>query len=677
MPALKNIKELRSLQGHLAYIRRFISNLARRCQPLSHLMKKDAPFIWDHACQNDFESIKTYLLNSPVLGAPISEKPLILYIAAQEESLGAMLVQNDEENKERALYYLSRRLTKNELMYSPIEKMCLALVFSSQKLRHYFQAHTIHLVAKADPKALKGQALANFLADHPISADWEISEEFPDEDVLFIEVLQPWTMFYDGAARLEGAGAGVIFVSPQKQVLPYAFILREKCSNNVAEYQALILGLQMATEMKILDLEIFGDSKLIINLLCGDYEVKKDDLVPYFQYASHLLKNLEGVTHEHVPREENRMADALANLATTLALQEGENVNVHVCKQWILPQLLDYRLEEANAITVMPIKDNDWRQPLIDYLQHGKLPNDRRHRAEIRRRAPRFIFFKDTLFRRSFEGVFLRCLRKEESQQAMEESHSGICGAHQSGPKLHFRGLDAVGPLTKSSAGHLYILAATDYFSKWAEAILAKEVKKETVVDFIKSNIIFRYGVPRHIIIDNGTPFINKLMDKLCDKFDFMQRTSSMNNAPANGLADAFNKTLSNLLKKVVAKSRPDWTPTQATPYSLVYGVEAVLPLERRIPSLRIALQEGLTDEENAKLYLAEFEALDEKRLEAQQQLECYQARISKAFDKKVKPRSFKFEDLVLPLRRPIITNRRTHNKFLSKWDGPYVAVEV
>ncbi|KAG5523771.1 hypothetical protein RHGRI_030682 [Rhododendron griersonianum] len=68
------------------------------------------------------------------------------------------------------------------------------------------------------------------------------------------------------------------------------------------------------------------------------------------------------------------MADALANLATTLARQEGENVNVHVCEQWILPQLLDCRLEEANAITILPIEDNDWRQPLIDYLQHGKLP---------------------------------------------------------------------------------------------------------------------------------------------------------------------------------------------------------------------------------------------------------------------------------------------------------------
>ncbi|XP_074297444.1 uncharacterized protein LOC141628170 [Silene latifolia] len=114
-----------------------------------------------------------------------------------------------------------------------------------------------------------------------------------------------------------------------------------------------------------------------------------------------------------------------------------------------------------------------------------------------------------------------------------------------------------------------------------------------------------------------------------------------MYNASANGLAEAFNKTLCNLLRKVVAKSKRDWherigealwayrttckTPTQAIPCALVYGVEAVLPLELQIPSLRIAIQEGLTDDENDKLRLAELEAPDEKRLEAQQKLQCYQ----------------------------------------------------
>ncbi|KAL0313206.1 UNVERIFIED_CONTAM: hypothetical protein Sradi_5719900 [Sesamum radiatum] len=162
--------------------------------------------------------------------------------------------------------------------------------------------------------------------------------------------------------------------------------------------------------------------------------------------------------------------------------------------------------------------------------------------------------------------------------------------------------------------------------------------------------------------------------------------------AAANGLAEAFNKTLCSLLKKVVVKSKRDWherigealwayrttvrTPTQSTPYALVYGVEAVLPLEQQIPSLRIAIQ-GLTEEENARIWLEELEALDEKRLEAQQKLECYQARLSKAFNKKVRPRSFQVSDLVLAVRRPIITTHRTENKFLSKWDGPYVVKEA
>ncbi|KAM1981775.1 hypothetical protein ACFX15_038227 [Malus domestica] len=255
-------------------------------------------------------------------------------------------------------------------------------------------------------------------------------------------------------------------------------------------------------------------------------------------------------------------------------------------------------------------------------------------------------------------------------------------------------GLDVVGPIApKSSTGEAYILAATDYFSKWAEAVPLKEVKKETVVCFIKGHIIHRYGVPRYIVTDNGKQFSNRLMDELCEKYKFKQRKSSMYHAPANGLAEAFNKTLCNLLKKVIGRTKKDWherigealwayrttyrTPTQATPYSLVYGVEAVLPLESQIPSLRMAIQEGLTDEENAKLRLQELEALDEKRLEAQQHLECYQARLSKAFNKKVLPRSFQMGDLVLSLRRPIITTHKTKSKFTSKWDGPYVVQEV
>ena len=107
--------------------------------------------------------------------------------------------------------------------------------------------------------------------------------------------------------------------------------------------------------------------------------------------------------------------------------------------------------------------------------------------------------------------------------------------------------------------------------------------------------------------------------------------------------------------------------PTQETPYFLIYGVEVVLPLEHQIPSLRISIHEGLTNEDKAKLRLQELEALEEKRLESQQSLECYQACLSRTFNKKVCLRSFQVDDLVLAIRRPIITTHNTGIKFTSK----------
>ncbi|XP_070050936.1 uncharacterized protein [Nicotiana tomentosiformis] len=150
--------------------------------------------------------------------------------------------------------------------------------------------------------------------------------------------------------------------------------------------------------------------------------------------------------------------------------------------------------------------------------------------------------------------------------------------------------------------------------------------------------------------MNNGKSFDNRLMNKICELFGIKHRNYSMYNAAANGLAEAFNKTLCNLLKKVVSKSKRDWYDS---------------------------IQEGITDEENARLRLAELDALDEKRLEAQQSLECYQARLSRAFNKRVRPRSFQVGDQVLAIRRPIITSHKPVGKFTSKWDGPYVVQEA
>ena len=110
MPPPRSITQLRSFQGKVAYLRRFIANLSGKCQPFATLNKKDIKFKWDEHCQRAFDEIKSYLTHPPVLAAPIPGKSLILYTAALDESLGALLAQTNKEGKENALYYLSHRL---------------------------------------------------------------------------------------------------------------------------------------------------------------------------------------------------------------------------------------------------------------------------------------------------------------------------------------------------------------------------------------------------------------------------------------------------------------------------------------------------------------------------------------------------------------------------------------
>jgi len=126
----RNFRELRGLQGRLAYIWRFISNLSRRCQPFTKLMKKGVSFIWDDACQQAFEEIKQYLTQPPVLTAPVSGKPFLIYVRAMDYSLGDLLAQNNDQGHEEAIYYLSRTMIRAEHWYNPIGKECLALVFA-------------------------------------------------------------------------------------------------------------------------------------------------------------------------------------------------------------------------------------------------------------------------------------------------------------------------------------------------------------------------------------------------------------------------------------------------------------------------------------------------------------------------------------------------------------------
>ncbi|RDY06704.1 Retrovirus-related Pol polyprotein, partial [Mucuna pruriens] len=170
-------------------------------------------------------------------------------------------------------------------------------------------------------------------------------------------------------------------------------------------------------------------------------------------------------------------------------------------------------------------------------------------------------------------------------------------------------GLDIIGPIEpKASNGHRFILVAIDYFRKWVEATSYPNVMKSVI-----TSIICRYGLPTHIILNNGTNLNNKMMTELCEQFKIKHHNSTPHRPKMNGVVEAANKNIKNIVQKMVVMCK-DWhdmlpyalhwyrtlmrTSTRATPYSLVYGIEAVLPVEVEIPSLRVLDEVELEDAE-------------------------------------------------------------------------------
>ncbi|XP_070037117.1 uncharacterized protein [Nicotiana tomentosiformis] len=247
-------------------------------------------------------------------------------------------------------------------------------VLSDRLAIWYLQFQTFEILYILQ-KAVKGQALADFLADHPIPDDWELTDELPDEDAMVIEVQPPRKMYFDGATHHGGASAGVVFVTSQGEILPYSFTLTQLYFNNVAEYQALILGLEMAVKIKRLQLEVFGDSQLMVNPFQGSYKVKKPELRPYHDYAKHIMGWLGDVTIQHVPRKENKKADVLAALASSLTLPDQTQVTV--CQKWVVSPPNEAEGEEnelKHLVNISEVEKEEWRQPIIDYLCYGILP---------------------------------------------------------------------------------------------------------------------------------------------------------------------------------------------------------------------------------------------------------------------------------------------------------------
>jgi ribonuclease HI len=301
--------------------------------------------------------------------------------------------------------------------------------------------------------------VADFLAEHSVN-------EAPIESI----DIEPWNLYFDGSRHKHGTGIGIFILSPCKIPTKFKYKINGSCSNNEAEYEALITDLEILLDLGARHVKIRGDSELVIKQLTKEYKCIQEHLMKYFVIAFSLLKQFESYVIQHVPRIENQEANDLAQIASGYKISKDlfeEFIEVKdklisndsLGKKLSMPKhlgaeehnfqenfenfehfesskLQDVDMHFESFVTEIFVIDNlsdtDWRKPIVNYLENPSGITDRK----IKYKALSYTIIGNELFKKTPEGILLKCLSENETFLAITNVHSGSCGANQAGHKM-------------------------------------------------------------------------------------------------------------------------------------------------------------------------------------------------------------------------------------------------
>ncbi|XP_028125575.1 uncharacterized protein K02A2.6-like [Camellia sinensis] len=208
------------------------------------------------------------------------------------------------------------------------------------------------------------------------------------------------------------------------------------------------------------------------------------------------------------------------------------------------------------------------------------------------------------------------------------------------------------------------------------------------VANFIRERIMCRFGIPKVMLSDNGTPFVNRHVGRLLNAYQIKQHKSSPYYPQGSGQAEATNKTIIRILSKIMDEAGGTWSkrlpialwayrtskrkPTQKTPFTLVYGSEVVLPVVLAVPSARMAMSAHFVPDSRKN----DIEAAEERRDRASRAIEKYHQSVARAYNQSVQHKKFNKLNLVWKTVDAIMRGQPIP-KFSPRWEGPYKVVEA
>ncbi|XP_024009397.1 uncharacterized protein LOC112084483 [Eutrema salsugineum] len=393
-------------------------------------------FEWDERCEAAFEELKSYLASPPVLAKPVEGEPLFLYIAVSATAVSGVLIR-EERSEQKSIFYVSQTLTDAETRYPQIEKVALAVVVSARKMRPYFQSHSIIVLATLPLRSIlhspsqsgrlakwvielneynieyrnRSSAKSQVLGDFLIKLPTEVTTEPTPDEI--------WTLHVDGLSSKHGSGIGICLTSPTGEILEQSFRLNFHTSNNEAEYEALIAGLQLAHGNKVWKIRVFCDSQLVANQFNGEYEAKDGRMGAYLRVVQDLVRKFDEFELTRIPREEVEGV-RLINPPE----EEPENGEAITVEEDALLTKLEYGC------------DKEWLGVIRVYIADGEIPSNKWEDRKLRAQAARYVLVDGEVFKWRFLGLLMTCVEGPEARKIMHEVHSGACGNHSSGRSL-------------------------------------------------------------------------------------------------------------------------------------------------------------------------------------------------------------------------------------------------
>jgi ribonuclease HI len=355
---------------------------------------------------------------------------LLLYVAASHSAVSATLVQEklDGQIKKKApVYFVSEVLCLSKKNYTELENVSYAVLMASRKLRHYFQAYHI-IVPSSQPlkdimrnreaterigkwavelnkfsidyvhrSSIQSQALVDFIADWMPGAQ----EEETSKDA------EAWTVFCDGSWGTFGAGAVAVLVAPSKIKTCYAAKLDFSCTNNIAEYKALLLGLRKLKAMGIRRVILKTNSQVISGHVDKSSKARNLKLEKYLDTVRRLEASFEGFSVKNIPRGENEHANLLAKSAA-----HGLPLPSEVFFETIKAPSVE--LMERAVLTIFPVHREDWRTEIISFLQGNCLSDDEAYNKRMEARPRSYVIIEGELYKHGVCSPLLKCLSRTE-----------------------------------------------------------------------------------------------------------------------------------------------------------------------------------------------------------------------------------------------------------------------